>query len=88
MPCSVRVVQRVIPDHLSVYLATRLPLRRLAEPALEATRREDEGMHAGRPTEDLSEKKQADMAWVPAWPKRLIGRGWPRLGAAWSTICR
>ena len=33
-------------------------------------------------------KNRADMASVPAQPKRLIGRGWPKLGAAWSTIWR
>ena len=27
-----------------------------------------------------------DMAWVPARPKQLIGRDWPQLGAALSTI--
>ena len=29
---------------------------------------------------------KAGVAWVPAPPTRLIGRGWPELGAAWSTI--
>ena len=29
---------------------------------------------------------KAGVAWVPAWPKRLIGQGWPKLRAAWSAI--
>ena len=29
-----------------------------------------------------------DTAWVPARPKRLIGRGWPRLPVGWSAIWR
>ena len=29
-----------------------------------------------------------DTAWVPARPKRLIGRGGPKRGAAWSAIWR
>ena len=24
----------------------------------------------------------------PAWPKRLVGRGWPKLGAAWGILWR
>ena len=32
-----------------------------------------------------SVKNEAAMAWVPARPKRLSGRGWPKLRAAWST---
>ena len=27
-------------------------------------------------------ESKAEMAFVPARPKRLIGRGWPKLGAA------
>ena len=36
-------------------LLLRLPPRRLAEPALEAARREDEGVHSGRAAIDLEE---------------------------------
>ena len=36
-------------------------------------------------TEPRVETK-AGVAWVPAPPTRLIGRGWPELGAACSTI--
>ena len=33
-------------------------------------------------------KHMPDTAWVPARPNRLIGRGWPELGAAWGVIWR
>ena len=36
----------------------------------------------------VSVENKPRMAGRPARPERLIGRGWPELGAAWSTIWR
>ena len=60
----------------------------------------DEGEAEGVPCLGIgkasTKSQEAQRAWLPcgkqgrygrpARPKRLIGRGWPKLGTAWSTV--
>eukprot|EP00964_Phaeocystis_antarctica_P138050 scaffold102697_cov69-Phaeocystis_antarctica.AAC.2 len=43
---------------------------------------------ANRPSARCYVENTANIWPTPARPKRLIGRGWPKLGAAWSTTWR
>ena len=52
-----------------------------------ATIMKGEGFSYTMPARTSVETKPG-VVWVPVRPQRLISRGWPKLGAAWSTAWR